>query len=40
MLEATLGAKLALPERKLTSIAAFVERLPDVKRVMVDGMNV
>lgn len=37
ILEATLGEKLALPERKLTSIEAFVERFPDVKRVMVDG---
>ena len=37
ILEATLGEKLALPERKLTSIEAFVERFPDVQRVMVDG---
>ncbi|XHX75924.1 MAG: transposase family protein [Stenomitos frigidus ULC029] len=37
ILEATLGEKLALPERKLTSIEAFVERFPGVQRVMVDG---
>ncbi|MBM0740806.1 transposase (plasmid) [Phormidium sp. CLA17] len=37
ILEATLGEKLALPERKLTSVEAFVERFPGVKRVMVDG---
>lgn len=37
MLEAALGEKLALSARKLSSIEAFVERLPGVKRVMVDG---
>jgi hypothetical protein len=37
ILEAALGEKLALPERKLTSIEAFIERFPGVKRVMVDG---
>jgi hypothetical protein len=37
ILEATLGKKLVLPERKLESIAAFFERFPAVKRVMIDG---
>jgi hypothetical protein len=37
ILEATLGKKLVLPERKLDSIAAFFERFPAVKRVMIDG---
>ena len=37
ILEATLGEKLALPERKLHSIEDFVARFPGVKRVMIDG---
>jgi hypothetical protein len=37
LLEATLGKKMVLPERKLDSIAAFLERFPEVKRVMMDG---
>lgn len=37
LLEAALGQKLALPERKLDSIEAFLERFPGVKRVMIDG---
>ena len=37
ILEATLGQKMVLPERKLDSIEAFVERFPGVKRVMIDG---
>lgn len=37
MLEAALGATMALPERKLTSIEAFIERFPGVDRVMIDG---
>ncbi|NEQ25263.1 MAG: transposase [Microcoleus sp. SIO2G3] len=37
ILEQALGEKMALPERKLTSVDAFVERFPDVKRVMIDG---
>lgn len=37
ILEAALHQKMVLPERKLTSIAAFVERFPDVERVMIDG---
>ncbi|NEQ25467.1 MAG: transposase [Microcoleus sp. SIO2G3] len=37
ILEQALGEKLALPERKLTSIESFIERFPDVERVMIDG---
>jgi hypothetical protein len=37
VLEATLGKKMVLPERKLTSIEEFVARFPDVERVMIDG---
>jgi len=37
ILEATLGEKMVLPERKLDSIEAFLQRFPDVKRVMIDG---
>src|SRR5579883_328231 len=35
ILEATLGEKMVLPERKLDSIEAFLQRFPDVKRVMI-----
>lgn len=37
MLEKTLGKKMVLPERKLDSIETFLERFPEVKRVMIDG---
>lgn len=37
ILEETLGEKMVLPERKLDSIEAFIERFPEVKRVMIDG---
>lgn len=37
MLESALGHKLALPERKLRSVEEFVERFPQVKRVIIDG---
>jgi hypothetical protein len=37
ILEQTLGEKLVLPERKLDSIEAFLQRFPEVKRVMIDG---
>lgn len=37
ILEKTLGKKMVLPERKLDSIEAFLERFPEVKRVMIDG---
>ncbi len=35
VLEAALGQKMVLPERKLDSIEAFLERFPAVKRVMI-----
>ncbi len=37
MLETALGEKMALPERKITSIEEFVARFPGVERVMIDG---
>ncbi len=37
ILEATLGEAMALPERKLDSVEAFITRFPGVKRVMIDG---
>lgn len=37
VLEAALGEKRVLPERKLRSIDAFFERFPGVERVMIDG---
>jgi hypothetical protein len=37
ILEAALGQKLMLPERKLGSVAAFIQRFPEVKRVIIDG---
>jgi hypothetical protein len=37
LLEATLGEKMALPERKLRSLDEFVERFAGVERVMIDG---
>ena len=37
ILEAALGQKMALPERKLESIEQFLKRYPEVKEVMVDG---
>jgi hypothetical protein len=37
ILENTLGKKMVLPERKLNSIEAFLQRFPEVKRVMIDG---
>jgi hypothetical protein len=36
-LEAALGKIMMLPERKLDRITAFLERFPEVKRVMIDG---
>ena len=36
-LEAALGKIMMLPERKLDSITANLERFPEVKRVMIDG---
>ena len=37
ILEAALGQKMALPERHLDSIEAFLSRFPGVQRVMIDG---
>jgi hypothetical protein len=37
ILETALGHEQALPERKLHSIEAFIERFPDVKEVIFDG---
>jgi len=37
VLEQALGKKMALPERKLTSMEDFVARFPRVKRVIFDG---
>jgi DDE superfamily endonuclease/Helix-turn-helix of DDE superfamily endonuclease len=37
LLEETLGEKMALPKRKVTSLEDFVEAFPDVKRVILDG---
>lgn len=37
ILEAALGEKMALPERKLSRIEEFIARFPDVERVMIDG---
>jgi len=37
ILEATLGKKQVLPERKINSIAEFLEKFPEVKEVIIDG---
>ncbi|WP_245939850.1 transposase family protein [Stenomitos frigidus] len=37
LLEQTLGAKQALPARKLRSLEAFLERFPDVNAVILEG---
>lgn len=37
ILEAALGEKMALPERHVESIEAFLSRFPGVQRVMIDG---
>jgi hypothetical protein len=37
ILEAALGEKMALPERKLTSIEEFVARFRGLERVLIDG---
>ncbi len=37
IVEAALGQKLALPERKLSSIKEFVAHFPGVERVMIDA---
>jgi hypothetical protein len=37
VLEATLGRKIVLPERKITSIEEFYQKFPGAKDVLVDG---
>lgn len=37
VLEATLGRKIVLPERKITSIEEFYQKFPEAKDVLVDG---
>jgi DDE superfamily endonuclease/Helix-turn-helix of DDE superfamily endonuclease len=37
ILETTLGEKQVLPVRKLSSMAEFIERFPEVKEVIIDG---
>lgn len=37
VLEKTLGEKMALPKRKLTTMEEFIESFPEVKRVILDG---
>ena len=37
VLEAVLGKKQVLPERKINSIAEFLEKFPEVKEVIIDG---
>lgn len=37
VLEATLGRKIVLPERKITSIEEFYQKFPEAKDVLIDG---
>jgi hypothetical protein len=37
ILQATLGAEMVLPVRKLQSIKEFIEYFPEVKEVIIDG---
>lgn len=37
VLESTLGRKIVLPERKITSIEEFYQKFPEAKDVLVDG---
>lgn len=39
ILEAALGKMMVLPERQLDSITAFQKLFPEVKRVMIDGIE-
>ena len=39
LLEATLGHKCVLPQRRISSVAEFRQRFPDVKDVMIDGVE-
>jgi len=37
VLEATLGRKIVLPERKITSVEEFYQKFPEAKDVLIDG---
>jgi len=37
ILESALGKKQALPERKVNSMAEFLEKFPEVKEIIIDG---
>lgn len=37
ILETALGHEMVLPERQVNSVEAFIERFPDVKRVIIDA---
>ena len=37
VVEKALGAKMVLPERKMSSVEEFVARYPTVKKVIIDG---
>lgn len=39
ILETALGKELVLPERQIKSMAEFIERFPEVERVIVDGVE-
>jgi hypothetical protein len=39
ILEAALGKEMVLPERQITSMAEFIERFPEVERVVIDGVE-
>ena len=39
VLEAALGREMVLPERQVKSMAEFIERFPEVERVILDGVE-
>lgn len=39
ILEAALGKEMVLPERQIQSMAEFLERFPEVERVIIDGVE-
>ena len=39
VLEAALGREMMLPERQVKSMAEFIERFPEVERVILDGVE-
>jgi DDE superfamily endonuclease/Helix-turn-helix of DDE superfamily endonuclease len=39
ILEAALGREMVLPERQMTSVGEFLERFPEVNRVIIDGVE-